>query len=95
VVLLIIVSALVNVGLGFALAMYAARRYQLTAVGGTVFSPGAAGGEGLSAGAEAAGIPAGPPETAETDAASVEGLQKKVEQYHQQLADVEAKLSTK
>ena len=83
-VLVIIATALVNVGLGFALAIYAARRY-----------PGAAGGGGLSSGTEAAGMPAGSSETAEADAGSVEGLQKKVEQYHQQLAEVEAMLGTK
>ena len=82
-VLVIIASALVNVGLGFALAMYAARRYQLLTAGNTVFSPGA----------EAAGMPAGSSGTA--DAGSVEGLQKKVEEFHQQLAEVEAMLGTK
>jgi hypothetical protein len=95
VVLVVIASALVNVGLGFALAVYAARRYQLLTAGSTVFSPGTAGGGGLSSGAEAAGKPAGVSGIADADAGSVKGLQKKVEEFHQQLAEVEAILGKK
>jgi hypothetical protein len=135
VVLVIIATALVNVGLGFALAVYVARRYQLLVVDSNDPSLGAAGWPERWSGAEATGNPAelreiaaaaakaasvaesavrhpisavatgdsqGPagqqvrdPTTAEAESVSVKGLQKKVEQYHQQLAEVEALLGKK
>jgi len=131
VVLVIIATALLNVGLGFALAVYAARRHQLMTVDGMESSPGRPGGPELpsspvkagqpvnlqeildaanaatslleppmkrpvaAANAESPALAAGEgnsPAPAEADAGTVKGLQKKVENYHQQLAEVEALL---
>lgn len=134
-VLVIILTALLNVGLGFALAVYVARRHELLVVGSTDPSLGAAGWGERSSGAEAPGNPAElrdiaaaatkatsvaesaarcpvsaaatgnskgsagqqvqGPTAANAEAVSVKGLQKKVEQYHQQLAEVEALLGKK
>ena len=134
-VLVIIATAFLNVGLGFVLAVYVARRHQLLMVGSTDSSLGAAGWRERLSGAAATGGPAELPEiaaaaakatsvaesaargsvsaaaigdsrgpagehvrsatTAEAEAGSVKGLQKKVEQYHQQLAEVEAVLAKK
>ncbi len=95
----IIATALLNVGLGFALAVYVARRHQLLVAGNTDSSlsaaqpPVSATATGNSQ--RPAGEPLRGPTTAEAGAVSVKGLQKKVEQYHQQLAEVEALLDKK
>ena len=93
-VLVIIATAVVNVGLGFALAVYAARRSQLLVTGGAGSAPGAAFGSWPLLAAGPDGAPASSaelgPSSPEIDAAMVEGLQEKVEEFHQQLTDAEA-----
>jgi hypothetical protein len=94
VALVIVATAVLNLGLGFALAIYASRRYQLLAMGGANSPPDAVFGFRPSPTADPASTPApsaeAEPAPADMDGASVEGLQKKVEEFHQQLTDVEA-----
>jgi hypothetical protein len=86
--LIVLVSAVVNAGLGFALAVYLERRYHALVIGGEP------GGIAPYAGDSAAS----PPPATETAspgqqgsvAQSVEGLQTRVQQYNQQSAGAAA-----